>query len=472
MNNLGIYLSKDKALAAVVSTAGQLKVLECFSVAMQANAEQDCPSLAAQISAELSSRGAEFESVSIAIDCTLYTQHDVHSSFNDYRQIEKTIKFDVEEVIGDDANKMAITFSIVKSEDNGSIVTVFSSPKRELTTILKDFQSHGLDPEVIEPDIVAFARAVSNEMKDDSEHSPVFVAFNDKICYNALINSPHSTPVVRSFLYADSSDKAKLLNSQLRLTLARESISVPADTICVFGDDIDREKLAQISGLLVPEPKDMLKESSTLFDSTTTTDISTAIAAGSSMAYIAKRVVDFRADFAPYQGKKRIAEISLRVLALAVSIFLAVFALTHTLNIIRIKGDIAKIETRTQQEYESAMKGAKMPPRGAALTLRGEVTKLRRISAGEDTGDDNTISSRLRYVLEAINATPQNINLQINSITISGSLMRVDGSTNSRANTQQVLAAIDKHPKLKRAQESLQQSGSVDSFSINIEFIK
>ncbi len=472
MNNLGIYLSNTKALAAVVSTGEHIEVVECFTVAMQAQAEQDCPSLAAQISAELASRQVEFESVSIAIDCTLYTQHDVHSRFNDYRQVEKTIRFDVEEVIGDDANKMAIAFSIVKTTDNGSIVTVFSSPRRQLSEILKDFQSHGLDPEVIEPDVVAFARTVCNQMKDDSEHSPLFAAFNDKICYNAVINSPHSTPVLRSFLYADGADKVSLLTAQLRLTLARESISVPVDTVCVFGDDINRQQLAQNSGLLAPEPNLMLKEGSTIFENASAADISKAIAAGSSIASAAKRVVDFRLDFAPYQGKKRIAEISLRVLALAASILLVVFASVNTLNIIRIKQDTAKVVQRTQEEYESAMKGGRMPARGAALTLRGEATKLRRISSGEETGDDNTISSRMRYILEAINSTPQNINLNINSITVSGGLMRIDGSTNSRANTQQMLAAIDKHPKLKRSQESLQQSGAVDSFSINIEFVK
>ncbi len=473
IKNLGIYLGREKAVAAVtVVHEGMLNVLECFTVTMQAKADQDCPTLAAQIAAELASRGVEIESVSIALDCTLYTQHDIHSSFSDYRQITQTIRFDVEEVLGDDANRMAIAFSIVKTDDSGSVITVFSAMKDELAKILYDFQSQKLDPEVIEPDVVAFARAVSFEMVDSSEISPIFIAFNDKICYNAVMNSPHSKPVMRSFLYIDSLDKTDVLVQQLKLTLARTTITVPIDTLCVFNSDVDREFLSQKSGLSVPQPADMLKQGSTLFVNAAGADVSKAVAAGAAMSATSRRGVDFRQDFSPYQGKKRIAEISLRLIVLAISIFLCVLAFNHTMNMFNIKNDAAKVEQRTREDYSSAMKGKDMTSRGAVLILRGEVTKLRKINSGEDSGDDNTIASRLRYVLEAINSTPADINLKIDSITITEGLMRLDGSTNSRANTQKLLSAIDAHKKLKRAQESLQQSGSVDSFSVNIELAK
>ncbi len=473
IKNLGIYLSREKAVAAVTAVNdGVLNVSECFTVTMQAKADQDCPTLAAQIAAELASRGVEIESVSIALDCTLYTQHDIHSSFADYRQIAQTVRFDAEEVLGDDANRMAIAFSIVKPEDNGSTITVFSAIKDELAKILSDFQSQKLDPEVIEPDVVAFARAVSFEMADNSEISPIFVAFNDKVCYNAVMNSPHSKPVLRSFLYIDSLDKTEVLLRQLKLTLARNTITVPVDTLCVFNKDVDRELLLQKSGLSVPDTVDMLKPGSSLFAVGDAADMAKAVAAGAAMSATSRRAVDLRQDFSPYQGKKRIAEISLRIMVLAASIFLCAVALNHTMNMLHVKSDAAKVEERTREDYSSAMKGKEMSSKAAVLVLKGEVSKLRKIRSGEDSGDDNSIASRLRYVLEAINSTPLDSNLKIDSITITEGLMRLDGSTNSRANTQKLLSAIDAHKKLKRAQESLQQSGAVDSFSVNIELAR
>ncbi|MFI4911457.1 MAG: hypothetical protein ACIAQZ_07295 [Sedimentisphaeraceae bacterium JB056] len=470
--NLGIYLSRERAVAAVTtSLGGSLQILECFTVTLEAKADQDCPTLAAQISAELASRSVEFDSVSITIDCTLYTQHDVNSRFTDLKQIARTIRFDVEEVIGDDANRMAIAFSIVKNVEDGSVVTVYSAMKDELRSILKDFQDHNIDPEVIEPDLISFSRAISYVMKDDSDHSPIFVAFNDTICYNAIMNSSHSRPVLRSFLYAESLDKTALLKRQLKLTLARNSISVPVDTLCVLNKDVDRDQLAAACDLLVPSPDEMLKDETRLFADSTDADISHAIAAAASMAPFSKKLIDFRQDFAPYQGKKRIAEISLRMLTLALAILICVFAFNHTVDMLKIKSNIVKVEQRTEEEYSSAMKGKSMPDKGV-LILKGEVNKLRRINSGEESGDDNSISSRLQYVLEAINSTPPDINLEINSITVSEGMMRIDGSTNSRANTQKMLAAIDNHKKLKRAQESLQQNGAVDSFSVNIDFVK
>lgn len=471
--NLGIYLSRERAIAALTFVEdGMLKVAECFTVTKEAKADQDCPSIAAQIAAELSSRQVSFDSVSIAVDCTMYTQHDIRSNFTDYKQIANTIRFDIEEVIGDDINRMAIAFYVVKSEEDSSIVTAFTAVKSELAEILADFQKHKIDPEVIEPDVVAFSRAVSYEMTDNSSRSPLFAAFGQKICYNSVMNSSHSTPVLRSFLYPESIDKTEVLSKQLKLTLARNTITVPVDTLCVINSDVDTSRLSGKYQMNCPQLEDMFKQNSVLFGDGSAGDVETAIAAASSMAFSSKRNVDLRQSFAPYQGKKRVIEISLRLIALAASILLLALAFNHTVSMMQVRNSISKVNERTNQEYSSAMRGKEMTSKAAVLTLQSEVKKLQRIKSGEDGGDDNSIASRLRYILEAINSTPTSINLKINSITVSEGLMRIDGSTNSRANTQQLLNAIDKHSKLRRAQESLQQTGAVDSFSVNIELVK
>lgn len=471
IKNLGIYISRQKA-AAVLTTMHDcvLKVESCFTEAAQAEGRQYA-AFAEKIAAELAARQIQYDGVSIALDCTYYTQHDIHSGFTDYRQIAQTIRFDVEEMLGDDANRMAIAFSIVKTDDNGSVVTVFSVLKDELSQILTDFQSHGIDPEVIEPDVVAFARAVSVEMGDNSGSSTLFAAFGEKVCYNAVINTADKI-VLRSFLYPESADKTDILCRQLKLTLARNTIAVPVDTLCVFNNDMDKSTIAYKTGLNVPEPLDLMKKESVLFAHASVAAISQAVAAGASVSHISRRHVDFRQDFSPYQGKKRVIEISLRLIALAASILLCAVAVNHTLDLIKIKSDTAKVEQRTQDEYSSAMKGKKMASKAAVLTLKGEASKLKKIKSGEDGGDDGSIASRLRYILEAINSVPADVNLKIDSITVSDGMMRLDGSTNSRPNTQKMLSAIDTHKKLKRAQESLQQNGSVDSFNVNIELVK
>ena len=50
----------------------------------------------------------------------MFMQHNVHSKFNDPKQIAATVRFDAEEALATDISDLAIAFKITSSNQAGS----------------------------------------------------------------------------------------------------------------------------------------------------------------------------------------------------------------------------------------------------------------------------------------------------------------------------------------------------------------
>ena len=117
-NHLGIYLSKDTATVVCLGPQGHNhNVLGCFSVSAQEQAEQKHQELATLIAQGCAERELQFSEVTVALDCAMFMQHDVHSDFKDPKQVAQTVRFDTEEALAADVSEIAIAFQITSSND-------------------------------------------------------------------------------------------------------------------------------------------------------------------------------------------------------------------------------------------------------------------------------------------------------------------------------------------------------------------
>ena len=102
-SRIGIYLDRDTA-SVVVLGARQMHtaVLDQFEVSRDTGTEYS-PTLGELISKELQNRAITVDEAYVALAGVSYTQHSMHSAFTDPRQIQSTIKFDIEEVVATDS---------------------------------------------------------------------------------------------------------------------------------------------------------------------------------------------------------------------------------------------------------------------------------------------------------------------------------------------------------------------------------
>jgi len=474
-NSLGIYITAGQAFVVVLDSGGN-KAGKYFSVSTKADdsSEKTKDSLGAAIMQKLSAENFTAGQVSAAIDCAMFTQHELHSEFTDAKQIAHTIAFDAEEALAVDASEMALAFSVVNSDQNGSDVAVFSAKREQMMNILGDLQPKGIDPAVIEPDIVTLARFLHHTFAAPKKSKCLFAVFSDKACYILPVSDPSDIASGRSFLVASSQDKTGILAGQIPLTIAAEKKGTSFDSLIVTGagaEKIDTEKLTERLGLevattdllsLLPEADEMPPDNETA---------GFAFACGAGLEQILKtQTCDFRRSFAPYEGKKLLLQKTLRFLAICAAVMLLTTGLYFQLKVFRKNNTANQIKNDLQEDYSAVMFGKKHTSAEPFDKRFGRVYKrLQKRDAG-GIDDEQAVTAKLTFIFEVLNKCPKSIDLNIESIKISSKLIAISGDTNSKKSTLKLLGYFKKHPKLKLSpQRVLKSAGSRDTFVIHLE---
>jgi Tfp pilus assembly PilM family ATPase len=482
-NCLGIYLSKKRATAVLLSRKGSHpEVLRCFSV--QDDAELDsndqgrqASSPAAQIAQKLASEGLQYGEVAVSLDCTLYTQHNLHSEFTDHKQIANTIIFDAEEALARDATDMALTFTVTGTNSTGSLATVFSADRAVLNEMLDALQSADLDPTAIEPDILCLARFLEQNFSMPKDANPLFVLFSDRACHIIKPQDHPLGPLVRSFVINASQNKTAVLAREIPLTLASMNLEKPADSLFIAdqGDDqADIKALSQTTGIPAQtlDPAALIKaDKSLLADCDSQVEFATAC--GAAIAEIKHiKPNDFRQSFAPYLGKKMIMQRTLRATSVFVTISMIALGLYFQLKVMRISGYVGDYDRKMRSDFVAAANYGK-PPRARSSIIRQLErihSNVKKIKEG-NFGDEGSIPAKLTYMLEAINEAPPKLSLQVSSVSVTSRAMSLIGSTNRRASTNALYNSLKAHEKLDPAISYIQRVGR-DAFTITLDLKK
>jgi hypothetical protein len=479
-NCLGIHVSKAGATAVLLSAnAAHPAVLGCVSVTRDPKESGDSApqeSLVGRLVGQLASAGLRYGEVCVSIDCAMYTQHNLRSDFTEYKQIANTIMFDAEEALARDATEMALTFSVIGPDgEAGSRVAVFTADRALLSTMLSEMQEQNLDPTAIEPDILCLARYLEN-FAVPKEVRPLFVVFSHQSCYMILPQGSHASPLVRSFIVGRSQNVTSVLQREIPLTLAAMNADEPVTAVFIAGenDALDTQKLAQSTGLDIETI-----ELSTMVGAADAAKINGTAPAEFAMAYGAAltevkhvRPYDFRRSFAPYQGKRMIMQKTLRMISVMVTITMVALGIYLQLKVLKKANYIAELEKNLIEDYREIMYGANPPKSTPIITkLNSVLVQVTKIRGGE-LGDESSIPAKLTYMLEAINGTPESIDLNVTSIDLTNNRMSLNGDTNRRDNTVALFNAMDAHPKLQKVAWRHDQKSNRDVFTIDLELTK
>jgi hypothetical protein len=467
-NYLGVYLTTEGIYAAVLSDRGHFSDARCYFAPLAAG-DSGQPALTAAIRQILQQAGPHEESA-VAIRGSLISQYDLHSEFADPRQIENTIRFDAEEAAAADVSNMAVTFEITGSNTAGSDVSVYTAGRQTLTDILMDLQAGGLDPTVMEPDAVCLSRMI--EKIDGTDITgKMFLLIFARTCYLLTCPDRNFAPKVRIFLLPDDADKTAALSRQIVLTIA----GLPAGAVKTLvladsNEEVSPDQMGQLTALQV-ESLALLQQSKIQIPS----DLPAAqaggflFACGSAMALVGRgRKTDFRRDFLPYQGRRKLLQKSLRLVSISLTILFVTFGLYFQSRTLLMKNYASQQHQKLTTDYSAAMYGATLL-KGMTYgsKLRNELTRIRQHQQGGLV--EGSVTARLTYVLEAINNSPPSVNLTIKSVTITDRTISVIGDTDSRKSTRELFDAIKKHSMLEVSEERFNAAGSRDEFVVSLK---
>ena len=472
---LGIYISADKAVGvALEGHNGHYKVLGSFSV--QRDPDQSDTSLADMIAG----KNLVYDELSVAIDCSLYTQHDLHSEFSDHKQIANTIRFDAEEAVATDATELAIAFDVINTDDTGADVTVYTAKRDMITDMLNSMLQKGLDPTAMEPDIVCLGRFIENNNTPLADRNKLFVIISSSACYLIMPSDSHHAPSVRSFLMSPSQDITSVLTREVPITIASMPTAQPVTSVAVSGntENINSEKFSLKTGLDVTVMD--LDEKTGVDSSNCPQDISQsdfAVAYGAALAELSRtRKTDFRNDFMPYEGRKRVIQKTLRIFSIAATVMIIAVGAYFQKNVIDTSRQANELKKNLYEDQAEVIFGEpyleKKEKRKLSSKLAGELRKIKSGKSGPSYGDDSSPTARLTFLFEAINATKENNKIKINQISITPKTMSVRGTTANKSYTSDFIKQIDKHKKLKKDAVTLTPTVGESPFTVSIKLNK
>jgi len=468
---LGIHLGKGKAtVVCFESISAKAKPLAAFDVNVTQQSEQPgFAEIAQLIAQQCSQRSLKYGHIAVALDSTLYMQHDIHSSFTDKKQLATTVRFDTEEALATDVSEVGIAFRRVSSDETGSKLDVFTSEKKILTDVINSLSANGMDPATIEPDSACLYRFITDchfDIKKMTDNR-LFIALSNKSAFLAgpFSNSPGSIAKQRTFLIAPGQDLTTALQRQLPLTLAQLDSNSTVGMIEVVdtSGSVDTEKLS--SFLSIPIESSELSMSDDCNDAVTFT-----AACGAALSHLEKEhTISFRNDFMPYLGRRRKFETTMKIVSVCLCVALIALGLNLQLRLMNKTKPIRDLRKRFEQEYSTVMRGGKMPGKSSIALSKLKTTrnKLKNTRPGELTGvDQKTIPAKLTTVLAAFNSVAMKTNLNIEKIAITSKNIVVSGDTSSRANTLALLKQIKKTMNVQG--ERLGPKDNRDTFNITL----
>jgi hypothetical protein len=482
-NYLGIYISKKTA--TVVCLGPQKKDssgVKCFSVSVEGREQQDMQALAGLIAQGCAERNFKFSEITVALDCSMFMQHSVHSEFKDPKQIAATVRFDTEEALATDITNVAVAFEIASSDETGSQLTVFTAERKILSEVLDALQQYNLDPVNIEPDVNCLSRFICRQVTSDKSEQTVTLYGMLSHRSGYLIVPPvaaddesRTASIVRTFLVGAKQDRTKLLQREVIVTTALVEGAGALGKFKVF-DSAGAVNASLLSDRLGIESEEIdlpgIIETELRPEADCADPIEFAIAYGAVLALSEKgRSVDFREDFSPFQGKKLRLQTTLKTAAISVTILLVAVGLYFQMQLFSVNRDRDNIRNKFARDYAEVM----LEKLSSNLKIKDAVRELgkqqRRIE-NEKKGlytDEKSISSNLTMALTAFNDNEcaKQTNLEINMITVTAKNVIITGDTSGRENTLKFINVLEKNGLKENKLNNSLKDGR-DNFNVTV----
>jgi cell division protein FtsL len=479
-NYLGIYIGRNTA--TVVCLGPQKKDssgVKCFSVSVEEQ-QQDMQALAGLIVQGCAERNFKFSEITVALDCSMFMQHSVHSEFKDPRQIAATVRFDTEEALATDITNVAVAFEIASNDETGSQLTVFTSEHQILSEVLAALQQYNFDPVNIEPDVNCLSRFICRQVTSEKteQAGTLYGMLSHRNGY--LIVSPaaaddesRSVSIVRTFLVGAKQDRTKLLQREVIVTTALVESTGVLKSFKVF-DSAGVVNVLQLSDRLGIESEEIdlpeIIETELRPETDCADPIEFAIACGAALALSEKgRIVDFREDFSPFQGKKLRLQTTLKTAAISVTILLVAVGLYFQTQLFSVNKDREKLRSKFAKDYAEVT----LEPLSAKLKIKDAVRELGRLQRrieNEKKGlnpEEKPISSNLTLVLTAFNECAVQTDLNIDTITITAKDIMITGDTSNRQSRQKFFDTVRKN-NLEIIREGYSLKDNRENFRITV----
>jgi len=422
----------------------------------------------------LSSQREKGIPVALSLGGDLYHTQPHHSEFTDSRQIDQTLRYDIEDAFAINADSVALCYQKILSDDSGTDLLVHTAEREPLRELFDQFYQIGADALIGQPDIVSWIHYLENSSELPSPKGAVVVGWTGEYLYILIMDSFYQ-PILERCCRCESAEQVcEIFSGELVRILAV----------------LDKEQ--QPSYLLYHSQGfdvNCLDASARRFDlksqSLQEPDITVAFAVGAALSWIDGRVkADFRANgLAPkseiFQRKKMLYGLSAALTFLFISLIIIIQAQVGSYQGIKEKTRKNIISGWKQVNREQIKaRGFKKIPRLIDIELK----KLREKYSGQPSrSKPDSASNTLMLVLQALDNLPYDFDLRIKKLDIEAKgVSSFNGTVPDLKTLEDLFKAVEKNGSLKITREDWLKTGGDSkndptqrrSFNIPLQVVK
>ncbi|MBN1435767.1 MAG: hypothetical protein JW936_01720 [Sedimentisphaerales bacterium] len=466
---IGIHYSGSAATAVVVDTHHGDRAVEAkvrvVSPNPQAKAE-NVAELLDEIVEKLSLDAKRQLPVALALGGQLYQTGEHHSEFSDPRQIDQTLRFDVEEEFMVDAESVALCYQVKRSDENGADLIVSLTPRDELAELFEQFYNKRLDAHIAQPDLTAWISYL-RQYAPEIDKNVVCVAWTEGVLYTLLVDASYNPILSRSYLCPDASSAHDVLEREMRRADVLLSADQRAAVLLYHSDHFNGDRIKQLADSLGLGVQALPHA-----------DAAEAFAIGAALSWAEGKVfTDFRRE--DMQPKTLVAGRlkALYGLSAAITILLLAWALIMYSQASAYRGAQEKNIENIKTVWQEVHSDERMRDSSNIAQLARSIRVLRSEVALNAQGQSDSMTSnsaaRVVYlVLQALDRLPQDFDLQLESINAGTDYARISGFVPTLADRAEMDAVIEAQSELTLSNWDMGQDSSGEgrrSFNMSLE---
>lgn len=387
--------------------------------------------------------------VVLALDGSLYHTQAHHSDFADPKQIEQTLRFDIEEDALLDSEAVFLCYQKLPTTGAGSDILVFSTPRDTVEQLASGFEQNQLDSLAMVPDVVGWLHYLTHREQLPPDESALVLGRSRDNLYLLITDQRHQPLQLRCFSCPGEEDLVRLVTSEVRRTLAL----LPGDT-CPTQLLLHREGLPESFIKLLARDLDMpigqLEE----------TNILRAFAEGVALGWLNRQTTaDFRSDgFLPRTLEKVQKKAWLSLSAMTTALFL-VLLMVLNLHSSQHEQCITDANNEMLAVFQETYPNEKPPP--FEKIRKSLSARLKNLKENNQVPSSQKLAesagSTFYLLLESLDSLPPKFDLALDTVRVGNNTVDLSGT----------VANIEDQVKLD---EAFNQNDRfiIDKWSLNI----
>ena len=450
--NIGIFYNGTTALGVEVEGTGSNMRTTFYEPADDAVANLRGPELLVSLCNSMGRTKAP----ALALGGNLYTSHDHRSEFEDIQQAGQTLKFDIEDILSVDAEKIAICFQEKPTNTTYVDMIVYTAEKAKLIDIFDQMNAAGTDPVSAIPSVVAWQKYLA-AARQISDATSAYIGRCSSTVYLMVLDSNGLPVISRKFPDIDDNRFYHMINIELN----RCSITIPGGqtlkNIYFHSENISEDEI-----------NDIAKELNLNVHSISEPSFAKAAAIGAALAsQKGKAACDFRADGLEPVSIKKSRQTALYAMSALVCLIILSWIGLMMINTAKYR-QMKKDATNSIKDAARYCRVNSRRPEHRHNDIKKELTRIEKIASGQASGNTNSATNTMNLVFRSLSKLNPEFDLIITSITFKPSeIKRFSGSVPDLEALKQLRTALQNPESgLEIIQETSNTAGDRQAFEM------